>query len=113
MKKKKETQYLYVAYSKLTPFQCKIGITDNLEHRLNAFHTTDHTIKFVKIKRRYSRQGIFDLETYLHRRFASSRSDRGKEYFYITLPLFFWLLGEGAIFNILKYWLRQEWRWFE
>jgi hypothetical protein len=110
LNKQKKLNYLYVAYSKLTPLQCKIGITDNLEHRLHAFHTTDHTIRFVKIKRRYSRQAIFDLETSLHRRFADSRSDRGKEYFYITPAVFLWLLGEGAILGIINYWLRQEWR---
>lgn len=108
-RKQKSTNYVYIAYSKLTPLQCKIGLTNNLEHRLNAFHTTDKSIRFVRVFTVYSRARVFELESQLHRRFKTSRSSRGEEWYNITLPLFLWLWRKGAIAGIVKFWLNVLW----
>lgn len=95
-RKTRGTNYRYIGYSPLTPLQVKIGITNDLEDRLNAFHTTDHYMIFAATKRFNSRKAVFADEARLHRMFEHASSTRGNEWFHITPDLALWLLFQGA-----------------
>lgn len=105
--RKKEINYLYVGWSILTPFQVKIGITNNLEHRLDTFHTVDHYMQFIGVKRYHSREAVFKNETKLHRYFDYLHSERGKEWFHLNKELFMWLLAQGFVPNLIAEFIKQ------
>ncbi len=71
----------------------KIGVTNNLQRRLDTLQTgADETLVVLGAQRFRTRQAMFDRETQLHHKFRASRLRPDGEWFRWTVELQWYML---------------------